>query len=123
MIVVTWLLKPLWGRSRPFQTLDFGGYDLYTSFADWGYKCSGKYSFVSGEVASMAWLLLAVQILPKTVRPFATTICLILLAVVSWGRIASGRHFATDAIFAIIVVVVCHCIAKLVVRKFLPQRA
>jgi len=122
LIMVTWIVKPLWARSRPFQILDFGGYEIHTSILRWGRECSGNCSFVSGEVASMAWLLLAVQLLPGRSKIVASLTCSVLLVLVALGRLASGRHFMSDAIFAVIVVVFCHCIARLFVKSFVLRK-
>ncbi len=117
MIMVNWVVKPLWGRSRPFQTIDFGGYENYTSVLRWGQECSGNCSFVSGEVASMAWLLLGIQTLPKHVRFVATMICAVLVLVVAYGRLAAGRHFISDIIFSLFLVFMCHLLGQLVSKN------
>jgi membrane-associated phospholipid phosphatase len=108
MMMVNWIVKPLWGRSRPFQTLNFGGYETHTSILNWGSECSGNCSFVSGEVASMAWLFLILPIVPKNFRLLAIVVFVLLIATVAIGRLASGRHFLSDVIFSILIVYLCH---------------
>jgi len=103
-LIVNWTLKPLWGRARPVDTVQFGGEHPYQAW----YQPAGPtsdvgHSFVSGHV-SMAFVLIAGGlVLPKRRRRWRYTI---VTAAVLYGllmaaaRMAKGAHWPSDVMIA-----------------------
>lgn len=103
-IVVNLLLKNYWGRFRPDETVEFGWIHPYTDWWIWG-NCRGNCSFVSGEVAAVAWLFGPAMLLTGPLRLAALLITSIFTVFISLARIASGKHFLTDTLFAVVIVI------------------
>lgn len=108
ILLVNGILKAHWGRARPSETSQFGGSVEFTPALLPADQCQANCSFVSGEVSAATVLMIAMLVLTPTVGrylpdwlrktwlfaayalPFATAL----------QRIASGRHFLSDAVFA-----------------------
>ncbi len=111
-LIVNVLLKAHWGRARPANILEFGGTAHFTPPIQITDQCARNCSFVSGE--GSAAMALAVSILmilhhlgpriaPATLRlgqVFAGTLVILGGA----QRVATGRHFLSDAVIAILLV-------------------
>jgi len=109
-LLVNVLLKEHWGRARPAKILEFGGEKHFTAALDIADQCAQNCSFVSGEGAGATALLLATivlaragphhrigQVFVRIVWPLAViAICL---------RVMMGRHFLSDTLFSILIVV------------------
>jgi lipid A 4'-phosphatase len=102
-IVVNMILKDYWGRFRPYAVTQFGGIEHYTDWWVLG-DCRGNCSFVSGEVAVAAWLFGPAMLLPAPWRNAAIAAVAAFTAFVSFSRMAAGKHFLTDTLFAVLVV-------------------
>lgn len=107
-LLVDGIVKRLWGRARPADTLEFGGSLRFTPPYEWSDQCVKNCSFVSGEVSGAVALaislLLLLEVLGKSLA-VGTRACLqlailLLPVLIALQRIAAGRHFLSDAIFA-----------------------
>ena len=109
-VMVELLTKPLWGRARPAQIVDFGG-SLPVSFPnEFVDVCTRNCSFVSGEVSGATVTALAFLFVRSHLRqrlPAKAAACLLFVALclpptVALQRVASGRHFLSDTVFAVL---------------------
>lgn len=104
-LVANGIFKPLWGRARPRNILEFGGHRLFSSPLLPSDQCQANCSFVSGEgsavsaVALIALLLLWPH-LQRSGRVRATLAAILYAGSGSALRIAFGGHFLSDVIFA-----------------------
>ncbi len=104
-ILVNVILKQNWGRARPVMVEAFGGDKIFTPPFEIAGQCARNCSFVSGEAASAAVMALVLGIcfgssVAKRWRP-ALYIGLAAVFVLASGlRIATGRHFLSDVMFA-----------------------
>jgi hypothetical protein len=99
-LIVNVLLKPLWGRPRPAEVIQFGGvFDFVPWWNPFG-QCSGNCSFVSGEVSVAVWLLAWTFVVPIRYRGTVMAATMLNCLVAGSLRIAVGSHFASDVLFA-----------------------
>jgi membrane-associated PAP2 superfamily phosphatase len=99
-LIVNVLLKPLWGRPRPAEVIQFGGvFDFVPWWNPFG-QCSGNCSFVSGEVSVAVWLLAWSFVVPIRYRGTVMAATMLNCVVAGTSRIAVGSHFASDVLFA-----------------------
>lgn len=101
-------LKENWGRARPVAVLPPGGTASFEPALRPSAGCSRNCSFVSGHAATgFALMSLGMFGAPATRRRWwavgAVSGCTIGL-----GRVAQGGHFASDVLFAGVVVWACH---------------
>jgi lipid A 4'-phosphatase len=101
-------LKSHWGRARPAAVQEFGGTAQFTPALQPADECLRNCSFVSGEASAAAALAISVaaglyvlrgRMAPVTLRAglwaaFAVAVLGSLL------RLATGRHFLSDVVFA-----------------------
>lgn len=105
-VLVDLALKPNWGRTRPDAVAEFGGPALFTLPGQLGGTCTGNCSFVSGEVAGTTALAICLALILKHLHPrparyrLLLAISLSLPLIIALQRIAAGRHFLSDALFA-----------------------
>lgn len=119
-LLVNVLLKQNWGRARPVMVQAFGGDKLFTPPFQIAGQCSNNCSFVSGEAASAAVMVIVLAILCTTsiAKPWRNAAYLALGAVfvlASGMRVASGRHFLSDVVFAGLFMLI---IARVLYRAF-----
>lgn len=104
------LLKRFWGRARPADIGDFGGTLAFTPPWMPSDQCLSNCSFVSGEVSGSTATAIALvtvlglwrdRISPAAYRPLAF-VALALPLVSALQRMASGRHFLSDVVFAML---------------------
>lgn len=102
--VVSWLLKDHGGRPRPLAVHEFGGDQPFVAALRPGGPCDRNCSFVSGHAAT-GYALMAVGLLsaPATRRRW-TAAGLAAGTAIGVGRVLQGGHFASDVVFAAIVV-------------------
>lgn len=111
--LVDGVLKRFWGRARPAQITEFGGSAAFSLPHQMTENCARNCSFVSGEVAGTVALMIAVLVVLPRMRPrpplysFWISVSVILPVVCAYQRIAAGRHFLTDALFAVLFVGIC----------------
>jgi lipid A 4'-phosphatase len=111
-LVTNLVLKSYWGRARPDQVEAFGGGKVFTPALWPADQCSSNCSFVSGEAAATAALAIAIVVLFQQLRPqasarafWAVVVLGASLALMGGGlRIAFGRHFLSDVVFAWVIV-------------------
>ena len=109
-LMVEKLTKPLWGRARPAQVAEFGGSLHFSPPDELVEICASNCSFVSGEVSGATVTAVALMILHfylkhrigKSVSRLLLMVALCLPPVVALQRVASGRHFLSDTVFAVL---------------------
>jgi membrane-associated PAP2 superfamily phosphatase len=95
------ILKDYWGRSRPYAVSEFRGPEKFTAWWDPRGACIGNCSFVAGEPSGAFWTLAPAAVLvPAPYRALAYSAAIAFGVGVGVLRIASGAHFASDVIFA-----------------------
>jgi lipid A 4'-phosphatase len=104
-VVVNGLIKPVWGRFRPYDVVEFGGTSHFTSPFEIGGQCTEACSFVSGETSALFTcatlaLLFALPALAQRWRKPAVWAIFIAATFGSALRIAVGAHFLSDVIFS-----------------------
>ncbi|TMV88724.1 phosphatase PAP2 family protein [Thioclava sp. BHET1] len=111
ILIVSGFLKAHSGRARPANVDLFGGDHLFTPAGTFAHQCTRNCSFVSGEVASVTVLSLVIWLAADAIRDRLPHWGLIYLRVVAVflslfivvQRIATGRHFLSDTVFAALV--------------------
>ena len=112
LVLVNGILKAYWGRARPAAIVEFGGAHQFTPFWLPADQCLENCSFVSGEVAavfalSLALLMLtgkATQSLRGPLRQICQALAFALPPLVILQRLAAGRHFLSDEVLAGLIV-------------------
>ena len=104
-LLVNVLLKQNWGRARPVTVEAFGGDKLFTPPFEIAGQCASNCSFVSGEAASAAVMVIVLAIcfgrnVAKQQRGLVIVLLGCVFLVASGMRVASGRHFLSDVVFA-----------------------
>lgn len=100
--------KRLWGRARPWNVTEFGGTLHYSQPWQFSDQCQIGCSFVSGEMAGATALVVVLIMVLHANRQMIGYMAHRLAAVVlwaiplftAWQRIASGKHFLSDVVFA-----------------------
>jgi lipid A 4'-phosphatase len=108
--MVELLTKPLWGRARPSQVAEFGGSLPFSPPNELVDFCTRNCAFVSGEVSgatvtALALLLIRVHLrgrLHKTASILLLAVAVCLPLAVALQRVAAGRHFMSDTVFAVL---------------------
>jgi lipid A 4'-phosphatase len=100
LVLVNLVLKEHWGRWRPREIFELGGREIFTPVLETGGMCRDNCSFVSGEVASMVMLFIALAFATRHWRPIHYTLAVLLGLVSAYIRVGQGGHFLSDAIFA-----------------------
>lgn len=122
-VAVTWLLKDHGGRPRPLAVHAFGGDQPFVAALRPGGPCGHNCSFVSGHAAA-GYTLMAVGLLsaPATRRRWAA-VGLAAGTAIGAGRVLQGGHFASDVVFAAIVIgAVCALLRAAWLRARLRRR-
>ena len=99
-LVANLILKDQWGRARPTQTVEFGGFKTFTTALVPARQCQRNCSFVSGEASSIFVLFFAAAlIIPQWSISLAAagTFGGLAAGVI---RMSQGAHFLSDVIFA-----------------------
>jgi lipid A 4'-phosphatase len=111
-IVVNAVFKEFWGRPRPDTVELFGGETPFVGIWQLSDHCLSNCSFVSGEAAVAIWLVAVAMVLPGRWRRPAVVVALALAVLLSFNRIAFGRHFLSDVLLAwgltLLVIVIVH---------------
>lgn len=107
-LLVNALLKAHWGRARPDTVTAFGGPEPFTPPFAIGDSCTANCSFVSGEGAAAAALAFALSAAfwpslrgghGRWAAVAAIAVWLLGAAVI---RMAPGKHFLSDTVFAFV---------------------
>jgi lipid A 4'-phosphatase len=104
------LTKPLWGRARPAQIAEFGGSFHFSPPNELVNICTRNCSFVSGEVSGATVTAVALMLLRfylkhrlhKSVSNILLSAAWCLPPAVALQRVAVGRHFLSDTVFAVL---------------------
>lgn len=100
-LLVNTVLKDHWGRARPAQVENFGGPHRFTPAPLPADQCASNCSFVSGHAALGFGLVAFAFLLPAGApRRRAVMAALAFGALIGLDRIAEGRHFLSDVVFA-----------------------
>lgn len=124
-VLANLILKANWGRARPVTVLEFGGDLLFTPPVLISDQCARNCSFISGEASSVVViaLVLVFLILPG-MKPGQRWLAALILCVValvgSLFRVAMGRHFLSDVLFAadLMLLITCVLYLKLGVARY-----
>lgn len=125
-LLVNGVMKPFFGRARPFQVEAFGGPMHYAAPWQISGQCQIGCSFVSGEAAgSVALAIMLVMMLRANravIGEASYGLGLVLAGapplVTFWQRMAAGRHFLSDVVFGGLVVVL---VAAVLAQGFYRQ--
>lgn len=128
-LLVNGLLKSYWGRARPADIVPFGGTQSFTPALQPADQCASNCSFVSGEGASsVAFAIAAIVVLsafgrrlPEWVRRAGVSLAVIIGFTGAALRVATGRHFLSDTVFAALFVAAIALILHRVLRLSNPQ--
>ncbi len=109
-VLVNGLLKEYWGRARPADTTFFGGDAAFTPAFQFASECASNCSFVSGEVSGTTAFAIALFVLARQLAGSSWSVPLRWIAcaavvIVALQRVSTGRHFLSDAVFAILITV------------------
>lgn len=121
-LLVNAVLKDHWGRARPSQVVDFGGTKRHDPALLPTDQCGRNCSFVGGE-AAYAFSFMALGFLPGPARRRRAWFAFgaVFGIAVSTVRIAQGGHFASDCLFAgILMLLVGWALHALLYRVPLP---
>ena len=100
-LIANTVLKDHWGRARPNQITEFGGTREFTPAPLLADQCARNCAFVSGHAALGFSLVSFALLLPfGWRRRTAIAGALAFGALVGLGRIAGGKHFLSDVVFA-----------------------
>lgn len=94
------LLKENWGRPRPHTVQQFAGTAHFQPWWRPGGSCKRNCSFVSGEASLAFWTVAPASLAPAQLRPAALGAAVVFGAAVGSLRVAFGRHFVSDIVFA-----------------------
>ncbi|MDB9776229.1 phosphatase PAP2 family protein [Alphaproteobacteria bacterium] len=111
-IIVNVILKNLWGRVRPNDTIIFGGDQPFSIPWLKVSHCDHNCSFVSGDVSAFTLLLALILIFSK---PNLSKYAFILILLISVTRIMEGGHFFSDVIMSFMIT---HFIIKILFDFF-----
>lgn len=128
-LMVEMLTKPLWGRGRPAQVAEFGGSLPFSPPNELAEFCARNCSFVSGEVSgatvtALALLLVRFHLkhqLNNRVSTLLLVVACCLPPAVALQRIAAGRHFLSDTIFAVLFTLFLALALSVLLRPLLRQ--
>lgn len=111
-LAVNGLLKETWGRARPATVQELGGAGHFEPALRPSTQCQRNCSFVSGHAASgfavAAWGMFGTPARRRRWLLVGT----LLGAGIGLGRVAQGGHFASDIVFAGLVVVSVNAILR-----------
>jgi lipid A 4'-phosphatase len=104
-LIVNTVLKNHWGRARPMQIETFGGTRHFTPAPLPAAECATNCSFASGHAAlGYAFVAFAFLLPAGVLRRSGITAALLFGTLVGLARIAQGRHFVSDVVYAGLIV-------------------
>jgi lipid A 4'-phosphatase len=122
-ILVNSVFKPYWGRPRPNQIVDFGGYYAYRHVFPPGTPGKGA-SFPCGH-CTMGFTFLSLYFVKRRSKILAytgTAAGMVLGSLLAAARIINGAHFTTDAIWSlgmvsITAILLYYCVLKIPAKR------
>jgi lipid A 4'-phosphatase len=109
LLLVNVILKETWGRWRPREIIELGGQESFTSVLNTAGGCASNCSFVSGEVASMVMIFMALAFATRHWRPIHYVLAVLMGGLEAFIRVGQGGHFTSDAIFAGVLMALVAC--------------
>jgi membrane-associated phospholipid phosphatase len=100
VLLVDYSLKGHFGRARPATVEAFGGTRQFTPAFIPANECKGNCSFVSGHVATAAFIMAFGWLGAPAIRRRWLLASLALAGYFAWARMSAGGHFLSDTIFA-----------------------
>lgn len=124
VLLINVILKDHWGRARPADVTDFGGTRIFTPFWEPTDQCRTNCSFASGEVSGATAIAVAFLVLgpaltrgwPRWARRIYAAFALTLPVFTIAQRVVSGRHFLSDATFAVLLTLIVAAVLARVLR-------
>jgi len=95
-LLVNGILKDHWGRPRPVSTELYGGTLPFVPAGQWSDACPANCSFVSGEAASIFWLVCLIPLLPVAFRRIGAVAIVVASIFTAGLRVAFGGHYLSD---------------------------
>lgn len=123
LLMVNGVLKAHWGRPRPWQVDEFGGWLPFVEAGTITGHCASNCSFVSGEAAGGGWLALLFLLAPLKHRFVAALIFVPLGAFMAALRVAFGAHFASDAMLGFLGSIATFAIIATILEMRAPRGA
>lgn len=121
-LLVNGFLKEYWGRPRPYSTDLFGGDLPFVPAGRWSDACASNCSFVSGEAASIFWLICLIPLLPER-RRRAGGVAIVAAAAFTAGlRIAFGGHYLSDVVLGGLSTLVVFAFLAVLAERLRPGR-
>jgi len=111
-LIVNIILKNLWGRVRPNDTILFGGDQPFSIPWLKVSHCDHNCSFVSGDVSAYTLLLALILVFSK---PQFNKFAYLLIILIGITRIMEGGHFFSDVIMSFMIT---HFIVKILFDFF-----
>ena len=115
-IVANYAFKDHFGRARPYYIKEFGGDKEFSPAFTISDQCRKNCSFISGH-SSTGFGLSALAFAPVS-KPIFLPISIILGIIIGIARILQGGHFASDILFAGIIVIGTNYIISRVYNRF-----
>lgn len=117
VLLVDYALKGHFGRARPAQVQELGGTRQFTPAFIPADQCKGNCSFVSGHVATAAFIMAFGWLgVPATRRRWLVA-SLLFAGYFAGIRMTAGGHFLSDTIFAWFATYFCLWLTEWVFRK------
>ena len=98
VILTNLILKTYWGRPRPSQTLDFGGYLDFVQAGSMAGRCVSNCSFISGEAAGAGWVFCLIFLIPQPARSALALPLAAISFLAPAMRVAFGAHYLSDVV-------------------------
>jgi membrane-associated phospholipid phosphatase len=117
VLLVDYALKGHFGRARPATVQEFGGTRQFTPAFVPADQCKGNCSFVSGHVATAAFIMAFGWLGAPAVRRRWLGASLAFAGYFAWVRMSAGGHFLSDTIFAWFATYFCLWLTEWIFRR------
>ena len=115
LVFVNLILKNLWGRARPNDTLPLGGKETFSPWYEITNVCESNCSFVSGDASVGFSIIILYLITKKIIFFYASVFGGLVLGLI---RIMAGGHFLSDVFFAGFFIVILNLILFELYKKY-----
>lgn len=122
-IFVNAILKEFWGRARPQYVEQLGGDKTFTPPFIITDQCDSNCSFVSGDSAIAFWTMALTFVVPPRWRVATLMLTFLLGVVISFFRMAQGKHFLSDTFFAFVFVTLFTALSWWIARRITRREA
>lgn len=101
LFIINIIKDKIFCRARPEAIREFNGNKIFTPAFVISDQCNRNCSFVSGHASAIFMLFSLAFLIENHKKRKLAIFCIILLGLfVGFGRIAFGKHFASDIVFA-----------------------